>query len=457
VQNLLIRGGSVFSDGKFISGDIEIKDGIISRIGGGIIKPDPCEIIEAYGKSIFPGGIDPHVHMELPTPAGNSSDDFYSGSRAAIAGGTTALIDFVTPERGESFIEAFKKRKKQAEKSLIDYTLHVSPTWWGNDSAKEMETLVKDYGVNSFKCYMAYQSTVGIKDVILMEVMKLAKNLGVLVTLHCEDDGIIQQNIHKYLAQGNLSPKYHALSRPPAAETLAIKKAIDFAAVTGCKIYIVHVSTAGAVDLIRKARNSGLEVYGETCPQYLLLDDSIYDQPFEKSAPFVISPTLRKKEDQEALWEGLADGTLLTVGTDHCPFNLKGQKEMGKEDFTKIPNGAGGVEYRLALLYTFGVLTKKISLRRFIEITSENPATIFGLKNKGFINPGMDADLVIWEDDKESMISIKTQNQHCDSNIYEGFKIKGNPSTVIVNGNLVFRQNEFNEKDLNGKFLGRQD
>jgi dihydropyrimidinase len=454
--DLLIKNGLIIQGGNEILQDILIRDEKIYAVDNNIVTDQPVEIIQADGRMIFPGGVDPHVHMELPTPAGNSSDDFYSGSKAAIAGGTTTFIDFVTPGKGESLISAFLKRKKLAEKSITDYSFHVSPTWWGNESANEMEILVKEHGIRSFKCYMAYQETVGITDSELMKVMRTAKKLDALVTLHCEDNGIIQQNIQKYLGQGNVSPKYHALSRPPAAEALAVKKAIDFAAVTGCRIYIVHVSTSGAVDLIRKARSSGLEVYGETCPQYLLLDDSVYDQPFEKSAPFVISPPLRKKEDRQALWEALADGTLQTVGTDHCPFNLKGQKDLGKEDFTKIPNGAGGVEHRLSLLYTYGVLTKKISLKKFQEITSENPASVFGLKTKDSPKHGIDADLVIWSSDKESEISTATHHQNCDSNIYEGLKITGIPGIVIAGGEIVFMDNRFNERGRKGKFLGDQ-
>lgn len=454
MPEILLRRGLILSGSKPVIRDILISGGKIKTIGINLISTRTTEIVDVENKWIFPGGVDPHVHMELPTPAGISSDDFYSGSKAAIAGGTTTLIDFVTPQRGESFVEALRKRKKRAEKCLADYSFHVSPTWWGKESAFQMETLVKEQGINSFKCYMAYQNSIGIKDAELMEVMKTAKKLGALVTLHCEDDGIVQQNIRKYLSQGNVSPKYHALSRPPAAEVLAVKKAIDFAAIAGCRIYIVHVSASGSVDLIRKARNSGLEVYGETCPQYLLLDDSVYDAPFEKSAPYIISPPIRKKDDRQALWEALADGTLQTVGTDHCPFNLKGQKDAGKEDFTKIPSGAGGVEHRLSLLYTFGVLTEKISLEKFRQIASENPASIFGLKTKGFLKPGMDADLVIWDADAESVISAMTHIQHCDTSIYEGLKIKGQPSVVLLNSKIVFRDNTIHEKELKGRFLG---
>ncbi len=442
MKDTLIINGLIHTPDRIFEADILIKNGIIAEVSEKIQSfNSETLIIDAIGKFIFPGGIDPHVHMELPSPAGNSCDDFYSGSRAALAGGTTALIDFVTPARGESFIKAFRERKKLASKSLVDCAFHVSPTWWGNESAKEMEILVKEYGVNSFKCYLAYQDKIGIKDDVLTEVMKNAKKLDSIVTLHCEIDEIIQENIAHLVSEGKLAPKFHPVSRPPEAEVQAVKKAIHLAAQTDCRIYIVHVSTGGAADLIRKAQKSGMEVYAETCPQYLLLNDGVYDHPFEKSAPFVMSPPLRKKEDQQALWEGISDGTIQTVGTDHCPFNLEGQKDKGIENFIRIPNGTGGVEHRLSLLYTFGVLTHRISVPQFIKITTENPASIFKLKNKGLIKPDFDADLLIWNPEKESVISAKTHFQNCDSNIYEGIKVRGGAEMVLTNGQIAFENN----------------
>ncbi len=455
MKDILITNGLTHTPDKIYISDILIKEGKIAQIMPEIpVSPDWL-IVDASGKMVFPGGIDAHVHMELPTTSGNSSDDFFSGSKAAIAGGTTAIIDFVTPARGDSFINAFKERENLAIKSLIDYAFHVSPTWWGKESAGEMEILVKEFGVTSFKCYMAYQKTVGINEEILVEVMRTAKKLNALVTLHCEDNSIIQKNIAQFISEGKTSPNYHPLSRPNEAEKKAVQKAISLASKTGCKIYIVHVSTAGAVNLIRKAQNSGIEIYAETCPQYLLLDDSVYDQPFEKSAPYVMSPPLRKKEDQEALWEALADGTIQTVGTDHCPFNLKGQKNRGENNFTLIPGGAGGVEHRLSLLYAYGVLTKRISLEQFIKVTSENPAILFGIKNKGKIKTGYDADLVIWNPVKESVISAKTHHQNCDTNIYEGRKVKGIPEMVIANGRIVLEQGKIITTGLAGNYIHR--
>jgi len=443
-KDILIKNGVIHCPDRIFKGDLLTTCGKIHKLGLEISASPEMQVIDAAGKLIFSGGIDPHVHMELLSPAGTSCDDFYSGSRAALSGGTTSLIDFVTPDKGESFIVAYHRRKMLAAKSLVDTFFHVSPTWWGQESAKEMEILVKEYGITSFKCYMAYQKTIGIIEEVLDKVMKSAKKFNALVTLHCEDDSIIQKNVAQFISEGKTSPKYHPLSRPNEAEVNGVKKAIDLAMQTGCKIYIVHVSAKGAIDLIRKARKAGVEVYAETCPQYLLLEDSVYDHPFDKSGPYVISPPLRKKEDQEALWEGIADGTIQTVGTDHCPFNLRGQKDKGVDNFALIPNGAGGVEHRLSLLYTYGVLTHRISIEQFIKITSENPSSIFRFKNKGVIKPGYDADLVIWNAGSESVISAKTHFQNCDTNIYEGYKVKGVPETVIVKGKIAFDKQRFN-------------
>lgn len=451
IKEILLKDGLIHSEDRVFRGDILIQNGKIIEIDAGITGSHRSLIVNASGKWIIPGGIDPHVHMELPSPAGNSSDDFYSGSKAAIAGGTTTIIDFVTPNRGESFVTAFKARKELAKKSLIDYAFHVSPTWWGTESASEMEILVREYGVTSFKCYMAYQDTVGINDETLEKVMTTAKKLGAMVTLHCEVDELIRKNIRQFLSEGKTSIRYHPITRPPEAEIAAVQRAIQLAARTGCKIYIVHVSTAGAVDLIRKAQKSGIEVYAETCPQYLLLDESVYNEPFEKAVPFVMSPPLRKKEDQQGLWEAIADGTVQTVGTDHCPFNLKGQKDRGIDDFSMIPGGAGGVEHRMELLLTYGVLQKRMSISEYLKVTSENPAALFGIKNKGKLLPGYDADVVIWNPQAESVISAKNHYQNCDTNIYEGMKVSGKTEIVIAGGRIVFDKGKLNTNGLEGK------
>ena len=303
---------------------------------------------------------------------------------------------------------------------------------------------------------MAYKDCIGLNDDVLLKVMKAVGKAGGMVTAHCELGDEIEILRNKFAAENKLAPVYHPLSRPPEAEALAVKKAIELAEQANCPLYIVHVSSKESLTHIANAKNKGQEVYAETCPQYLLLDDTKYTGEFDKTAPFIISPPLRKKEDNEALWKELAGGIIQTVGTDHCPFTLE-QKRAGNGDFTKIPNGAGGVEHRLSLLYTYGVLTGQITISRFVELVSTMPAKIFGLyPKKGAIKVGSDADIVIWDPGKESIISAKTHHQNCDNNIYEGMKVKGAAQYVIVNGKIVVKNGILQNVDLKGNFLYRR-
>lgn len=399
---------------------------------------ETAKTIDCNGLQIIPGGIDPHVHLHLPSPAGFSADDFESGSKAAITGGTTSLIDFVTPKRGQSIVEALQHRRKEATHSFCDVKFHVSPVEWTKNTEQEIIHCIQNEGIKSFKVYMAYQSTVGLNDKDILKVMKVVGKHGGIVAMHCEIDEIIEKNRTKFIADWNTTPKYHPLSRPNKVEADAVEKAIELADKAECPLYIVHVSTHEALDHIQKAQSKGQPVYAETCPQYLLLDENLYDQAFDKACKFVISPPLRKKEDREALWQAIADGVIQTIGTDHCPFTLE-QKRKGINDFTKIPNGAGGVEQRMSLLYSYGVLQNRISLQKFVEVTSTNQAKIFGFKNKGEIKEGRDADLVIWDSDSKNIISAETHHQNCDLNIYEGFKVQGLPKYTFVNGTQMTR------------------
>jgi dihydropyrimidinase len=310
----------------------------------------------------------------------------------------------------------------------------MSPTWWSEDSAREIKQCIKEENINSFKVYLAYKSAIGINDDVLIRAMETIAKEKSLMTLHCEHGETIDFLRTKFISEGKTSPLYHPLSRPNATESEAVNRAITLAKITNCPIYIVHVSTAESIELIEKAQLAGQKVYAETCPQYLLLDDKVYNQAFEDSAKYVLSPPIRKKKDQSALWRAIKEKYIQTIGTDHCPFNLKGQKDVGKNDFTKIPNGAGGIEHRLSLLYTYGVLKNKITINQFVDITSTKAADIFKLKNKGKIKIGYDADLVIWNPKIKSIISTKTHHQNCDSNIFEGFKTVGIPEIVIING-----------------------
>jgi dihydropyrimidinase len=453
-MKILIKSGTVISSSETTDADVLIRDGVIARTGHGLAEDDADRIIDARGRYILPGGVDPHVHMHLPVAGGFSSDDFFTGSRAALYGGTTTIIDFVTPSRRESLPRALEKRKREAEISMTDYAFHVSPVEWRNTTCDEIRECIK-MGVTSFKVYMAYKSTVGLDDEDLLRVMKCVAEAGGMVTVHCELGNEIEKLRDLFVSQNNASPYYHALSRPPALEAGAVEKAIKMAGSVHCPLYIVHVSSAESLRHIREARLRSQRVFGETCPQYLLLDDSKYRGGFLQTAPYVISPPLRTREDTDALWGALSDGTLSTAGTDHCPFTME-QKKAGIDDFRKIPGGAGGVEHRLELLHTYGVLTNRLTFNHMVNIFSTMPAKIFGLyPHKGEIAAGSDADIVIWNPDSEKTISAATHHQNCDINIYEGLRVKGKADYVIAGGNVIIENGQLLHPERTGKYLFR--
>lgn len=454
-KTLITNGFIITSEDKFY-GDILIEGEKIIQVSDKKINVSADEIIDAKGLYVIPGAVDPHVHMELDTPAGASCDDFFSGSKAAIAGGTTTIIDFITPDRDERWKDALEKRKILAGKSLVDYSLHASIVGWNEHTPGEVADFVANEGITSFKIYMAYQKTVGINDSQLALAMEAVGRAGGLVMLHAEDDAIISHLKSKFIAEGKTSPLWHARSRPVETEAIAVLKAISYAKILNCPIYVVHVSGAPAIQLIAEAQESGIKVLAETCPQYLLLDESLYDQPFEKSAKYVISPPLRGSFDRWKLWKALKDKTISVVATDHCPFNLHGQKSAGVEDFTLIPNGAGGIEHRPGLLFNFGVLNDRITLNEWVNLISTHPARIFGLSHKkGDLKPGLDADVVLWNPAQKKIISTANHHQRCDSNIYEGFAIKGVAQTVFSKGKKVFDSDHFFIDDAMGNFLKR--
>jgi dihydropyrimidinase len=455
-MDILIKNGTLVTAERTFVADILLRGGTIAETGSpGTLSGKAEKVIDASGKLILPGGIDPHVHMHLPTPAGFSSDDFFSGSRAALMGGTTTLIDFVTPGKEENLCQALAKRKDEAGNCLTDYTFHVSPVAWRKSLPEEIRECIKS-GTPSFKVYMAYKESIGLEDEDLKKVFRAVAEAGGMVTAHCESGDEIEALRNDFIKKGQVTPEFHPLSRPARLETEAVKKAIGFAAEARCPFYIVHVSAASSLEPIRQAQEKGQEVYAETCPHYLLLDDSRYQGSFEKAAPYVLSPPLRTKRDNAALWEALSDGTVQSIGTDHCPFTME-QKRNGLHDFRKIANGAGSVEHRLALLYTYGVLQNKISLNRWVELVSTQPARIFGLyPQKGALLPGSDADLVIWDPEKENMISAQTHYMHSDTDIYEGFKTRGTPEYVLARGNVVVEKGQWKGSPLPGRFLKRK-
>ena len=452
-MSLIIKNATIVNADRTIRADIRIENGIIAGISEQIKITVNDEIIDAAGKYVFPGAIDPHVHNHLPVFAGYSSDDFYTGSKAALFGGTTTLIDFVTPQKGEKLTDALQKRKKEAEKALTDYSFHVSPVEWRKGIDEEIDEIIRQ-GCTSFKVYMAYKQSIGLEDDDLYKIMQIIAKKGALLTVHAEMGDEIEKLRTQLISQGKTSPEYHPVSRPDDTEAVAVEKIIHFAEKTGCPLYIVHVSAKKSLKYIKQAQEKGLKIYAETCPHYLLLDDSRYKGSFNETAAYVLSPPLRKKEDNDALWQAIASGTIQSTGTDHCPFNMD-MKRKGIHDFRYIPNGAGSVEHRLSLLYTYGVLQNKISLNKFVDITATKPAEIFGLyPRKGEIRIGADADIIIWNPDVEEQISVKTHHQNCDHNIYEGFYTKGLAETVIKSGKIII----FNRKMINepkGIFLKR--
>lgn len=453
-MKILITNGLIVTSTDNYKSDILIIDGQINHIESKIKTSDIDKVIDAEGLYILPGGIDPHVHMHLPTVSGYSSDDFLTGSRAALYGGTTTLLDFVTLKKGRSLSDALRERKEEAKNSMADFSFHVSPVEWTNSTEHEIYDCIRE-GVTSFKVYMAYKDTIGLSDSDLLKVMKVAGKAGALVTVHCESGDEIDILRNKFFEEHHIEPKYHALSRPAGLEAGAVKRAIDLANLADCPLYIVHVSAKESLKHIQEAQCGGQKVFAETCPQYLLLDDSKYEGDFTRTAPYIISPPLRKKEDNDALWDAISEGIVKTVGTDHCPFNLV-QKAAGLNDFRKVPNGAGGVEHRLELLYTYGVLENRITLNQMVDLFSTQPAKIFGLyPSKGDIKVGSDADLVVLNPDSENTISEKTHHQNCDINIFEGFKTRGNAEYVIAGGKIVIENGKLINSETRGKFLMR--
>lgn len=453
---MLIKNGTIITPGGEKQVDILVEGQKISAItDAGVASSGPCSIeIDASGHYLLPGGVDPHVHLHLPTSAGCSSDDFLSGSLAALHGGTTTLIDFVTPHKGQPLPEALELRKIEAQHCLTDYTFHVSPVAWHHNLPAQIRACI-DQGISSFKVYMAYKDAIGLDDEILEKVMAAVGEAGGLVVIHCELGDEIEKLRHALFAAGKTGISAHPLSRPPEMESLAVKAAISMAAKTNCPLYIVHVSAKESLKHIRTAQRNGQLVFAEACPHHLLLDDTSYENSFEKGAPYVLSPPLRKMADQEALWEALADGTIQVVATDHCPFMMT-QKMKGLHDFRLIANGAGGVEHRLELLYTFGVRQDRISMSRFVELVSANPAKIFGLyPAKGCLQAGADADLVMWNPDVKRLISAGSHHQHCDHNIYEGLQVQGQAAGVIKGGTWVIENGKPITKPT-AKFLARK-
>jgi dihydropyrimidinase len=457
MAGILVRNGQVVSDGRSFQGDILIQGETIVAVEKKIAVPAAIDrIIDASGCEVFPGGVDPHVHLELETPHGVSCDDFTSGSRAALAGGTTTILDFVTPARGESLLAALAERKAVARRSLCDYGLHMSVTNWNDGTPLELEACNREGGISSVKTYLAYKETIGLGDGEFMALLDATRKLNFLTLVHAESGDMVSYLQKKLMAEGKTSVASHPLSRPPEVEGDSIRRALLMARLAGAPLYVVHVSTCQGIEVISEARRSGQTAIAETCPQYLLLDEARYEGAPAVAAAYVMSPPLRSKEHQQALWEALNLGIVQTVATDHCPFLQEQKIQFADSDFTRIPNGVGGSEYRLPLLYTFGVRTGKISLTKFVDLVSTRAAKIFGLyPRKGTIRPGSDADLVIWDPKKKWMAATSGQWQRCDHTIYEGLALQGAPRLVFSRGETVVDDGRVSAEPGRGQYLAR--
>ena len=453
----VIRSGTVVTATDTSVADIGILGDKISAIGAGLPIENAGRTIDAANHLVIPGGIDVHTHLDMPFGGTTSADDFETGTIAAAFGGTTTLIDFAIQYKGQSLRQAFDTWMKKAQpKAVADYAFHCIITDLGSAQLEEMGQLVRD-GVTSFKLFMAYPGVFMLDDATIFKAMRQAAKHSGLICMHAENGGAIDVIVQQALAEGKRAPKYHALTRPTTAEGEATSRAIALAEMAGAPVYIVHLSCNDALEKVREARDRGLPAYAETCPQYLHLSLDNMDVPGFEGAKYVFTPPLREKWNQEKLWQGLARDTLQVVSTDHCPFCFKEQKEMGRNDFTKIPNGGPGVEHRLSLIYSGGVHGGKFSANRFVQLISTAPAKLFGLyPRKGTIAVGSDADLVIFDPNAEQVISAKTHHMRVDYSMFEGIRVKGVTRTVLSRGRVIIDGGKFTGRAGAGEFLRRQ-
>lgn len=454
VMKTLIKKGRIVTAVDDYVADIFIDGETVTTIGRSL-DMEADVVIDAAGKLVIPGGIDPHTHMELPFGGTQSSDDFFTGTRAAAFGGTTTIIDFAVQTKGESMTAGVDAWHKKAEgKTCIDYGFHLITTEFEDGDEKEMYKLI-DEGISSFKLFMAYPGVFLADDATIFRAMSAAGKRGGLICMHAENGIVINEIIKRFLAQGRTAPKYHALTRPTIAEAEGVHRAIAIAEMAESPVYIVHLSCTDALNQVRQARDRGIPAFAETCPQYLFHSIEDYGDGWE-GAKYVMTPPLREKHNHAELWKGLKMDDLQVISTDHCPFCMKEQKELGKDSFALIPNGAPGVENRMALIYNGGVVENRISLNRFVELTSTAAAKMFGMfPKKGTIAVGSDADIVIFDPNGETTFGVEHEHMNVDYSSYEGWKIKGKVETVLSRGRIVIQNGEHTGKQGDGQFIKR--
>ena len=454
-MDLVIKNGTIVTATDMYEADIGIEGEKIVAIGKEL---SGSKEIDAKGMMVFPGFIDVHTHIEMPFMGTYSSDTWETGTRAAAFGGTTCVVDFIIQSKGGTLKAALDEWNKRANgNAYIDYGFHMAMTDINDDTLKEMETMILEEGIPSFKLFFAYKGALMVDDDGFYKALEKAGEFGGLVMLHAENGHIIDLYTKRLLAENKTEPMYHAVSRPSILEGEACQRAIALADLAEAPLYIVHNSCLEAVEAIHEGRERGLPIYGETCPQYLTLDEERYTEPDFNGAKYVMSPPLRSEFDQDALWFAIERGDLQVISTDHCPFFFKGQKEVGKDNFAKIPNGAPGVETRMAVIYTAGVLEDWITINKFVELNSTNPAKMFGLfPQKGTIAVGSDADIVVFDPEKEVTLSVKNLHQNTDYTPWEGMVVKGYPVTVLSRGKIVIEDGKLAGEKGWGKFIKRE-
>lgn len=453
----MIKGGTIVTATDTYQADVLIEDGKIVEIGTDLIAAE-AELVDATGQYVFPGGVDPHTHLDMPFNNTVTDDDWETGTIAAAFGGTTTILDFCLTAGETKLIDAVKKwHAKAADKAVIDYGFHLMVGDLNEQTLTELPKVLEEEGIASIKVFLAYAKEFQATDRTLYQAFKVGKEMDAVVMVHCENGSVIDELVEAAKSLGHTEPIYHALTRPPQLEGEATKRAIELANLAGAKLYVVHVTCKEAVDEIIAARGKGYNVYGETCPPYLVLDQTALEKPNFEGAKYVWSPPLRPKENQEVLWNALKAKQLQTIGSDQCSFNFNGKKQLGREDFSKIPNGGPFIEDRFSILYSEGVETGRLTINEFVDMISTSAAKIFGLfPQKGTIAVGSDADIVLFDPNVEREISAATHHMNVDYNAFEGLKVKGEPISVLSRGEYVIENKEFVGELGRGKYIKRR-